>query len=867
MDRFLKFFFLSLFFVFITFAAWIDLNAEEDLPGKNVEYSPLPSEKEGRYPIEIPQYDGVEQLMVLSNRWVVVATRNEKDVIAKINDLTKGKYLDYVKVWEASKKAGKHDWYVKRDLIEKTLDKYLAEARELAGERKLDQPTYFTITSKTDPNYSKPQHPLRTTRTIVSIDDGEKIPGWNYIDYAHYSYLEFPFPMQNGNRYTITLDNGKKVSFLYDEMHTVSRSIKVNQMGYLPDTPHKYAYLGGYLHEFGPLDFSGVKEFSVISVESGQPVLKGEIKLRAKNPRLAVKPDDHKTDPNTRPLFSGEDIYEIDLSDLKEVGEFFITIPGVGRSWTFRNAPDVYGEAFYIAARGLFHQRCGIAIEGKYSAWKRQICHTEPVYESESVPFITPEEGPKGYDVFDVVGATIDYSRKTMDARGGWHDAADWQRNIFHYADIFDLLGAYEMAPNKFYDGQLHIPESNNGIPDILDEAEYGLSVWKKSMKNNGGVAGLVQTWTEPSIDDPRVHYAYSVRTRWSSLIYSAAAAQFAYLVAPFDKQKAEEYTQSAIKAYEFGIDPKNKITDMTIHAAKNRGSGEKYTLKFTEDDKGLIPFLIMAKLRLFILTGNHDYLKGIPKLLKEAPKPYQYPFSYKDFSPWLYFGLFNEKVTKAFPKLFIEKWRQNYLETVDDLVKMSNEQPYRHSWPADRDYWMRWGATTMTNQAKALLIAYYLTHDQKYRDAALANVDFMLGNNPLGMSWTTGMGFVYPISIQHAVSHDYGILDPVPGIAIYGVIGEIPETFIDSMWQIRKPDGTFDIFQKKENWDLPLWRRFFAHPYAIPGQNEFTIHETMSAGIFTYAMLMPDGWMPSENLKNKKPRKDELLFGYWYLP
>ena len=35
---------------------------------------------------------------------------------------------------------------------------------------------------------------------------------------------------------------------------------------------------------------------------------------------------------------------------------------------------------------------------------------------------------------------------------------------------------AYEMAPQKFRDGGANIPESGNGVPDIVDEARGTLS-------------------------------------------------------------------------------------------------------------------------------------------------------------------------------------------------------------------------------------------------------------------------------------------------------------------------------------------------------------------------------------------------------
>ncbi len=76
----------------------------------------------------------------------------------------------------------------------------------------------------------------------------------------------------------------------------------------------------------------------------------------------------------------------------------------------------------------------------------------------------------------------------------------------------FDLLSLYELKPGNFTDNQFNIPESGNGIPDILDEAEYGLLVWKKGMTPEGGVPGFVETTAHPTLDDPAYKFAYSLR-------------------------------------------------------------------------------------------------------------------------------------------------------------------------------------------------------------------------------------------------------------------------------------------------------------------------------------------------------------------
>lgn len=829
----------------------------------STEYALLPAEKEGLFPIEIPIYKGVDQLLLLSSQWVIVVTTNTKEVLDKINELTDGEFYRLTTKWENKSFGNFRDWTSKK-AYEKLYKEHIATARTLCGELDLDKTSYYEIQSDQDANYQDKRHPKRATRAIVSLDKGF-LPGEYHVHYAQYSYLEFPTPMESGKRYVISLQNGKTVSFVYDEKKSISRAIKVNQVGYLPQSK-KYAYVGAYLQEFGPLEFAEDKQFSVISASTGKVVLRGPMQLRVHNPHVQPKPNSHEN-ALKKPLLTGEKTYELDLSSLEKEGEFFISIPGIGRSWTFKHSKDVYGEAFYIAARGLYHQRCGIAIGKPFTSWPRIQCHTSPVYGSESIPFAPNIEVPKKYNNFNVIAASIDYQKVTKDATGGWHDASDWDRNIYHYTNILDLLNMYAIAPEKFSDQQLNIPESGDGIPDILNEAEYGLRPWKKSMGSDFGVSGSIETWTHPTIDDPKVKYAYSQKTKWASLLYAGTAAQLARLIKPFSIAIFKEYEQSAIKAYSFGKDEKNLLKNITIHAAEDRGKGMPYTISWSENEKDDLPYLIFAKIQLYLLTDEKRYIEDIIPLLKKTLKPYEWRFSIRDFSPWLYFGLFSEKFRTVLLPSEIAAWKKIYVQAADEYTKIYSEQPYRQSWPIYKNFWMGWGNATMTNQARALFIAYWLSGKEKYKQIAIFNVDYMLGANPMGMSWTTGLGFCYPIAIQHAVSEDDAIKDPVPGITIYGNGEEMFHDLKYGVWQVSLPGGEKKNFLTEANWNVPLFRRWGCHPHVNTPQCEFTIHETMSSTIFACAMLMNTNWKPSDQLKQKLPRKENLLFGYWYLP
>ena len=136
-----------------------------------------------------------------------------------------------------------------------------------------------------------------------------------------------------------------------------------------------------------------------------------------------------------------------------------------------------------------------------------------------------------------------------------------------------------------------------------------------------------------------------------------------------------------------------------------------------------------------------------------------------------------------------------------------------------------------------------------------------------MGMSWVTGLGSVYPIEIQHDISNSDGIADPVPGIGIYGITGGMYSDLKKLVWTTKTVSGEEIQFMNPANQNIPVWRTWSCHPKVNVPQNEFTIHETISSLIFTSGMLMPEDWMPSEELKNRQPKDEKKLHGYWYMP
>ena len=76
------------------------------------------------------------------------------------------------------------------------------------------------------------------------------------------------------------------------------------------------------------------------------------------------------------------------------------------------------------------------------------------------------------------------------------------------------------------------------------------------------------------------------------------------------------------------------------------------------------------------------------------------------------------------------------------------------------------WGSSAVAaNQGIALIQAYRLTDDKSYLNAALANLDYLLGRNAVGYSFVTGFGSKTPMHPHHRPSVADGIDAPVPGL------------------------------------------------------------------------------------------------------
>lgn len=208
--------------------------------------------------------------------------------------------------------------------------------------------------------------------------------------------------------------------------HSQTSWVRINQIGYLEDDVKVAVWLSKENHIIG--------EFQVIDPNTKEILFTGsgsDIRHTGKQPAF-------------------ESSARLNFSALKTPGTYIVKV-GETESGPFRIGNDIYAEAAEIPLKYMRQQRCG------YNPFLKDSCH---VHDAISVG---DPEGKRDGLHFNTVG--------------GWHDASDYLQYVTTSANaVYQMLFAYSQYPGSFgdhYDANGH--EGANGIPDILDEAKWGL--------------------------------------------------------------------------------------------------------------------------------------------------------------------------------------------------------------------------------------------------------------------------------------------------------------------------------------------------------------------------------------------------------
>lgn len=274
--------------------------------------------------------------------------------------------------------------------------------------------------------------------------------------------------------------------------------IEIDQLGYLPTEKKTAIFRGENLSQ----------TFNIVDAATRNVVYTGEIK--------------EKKVAGTQASF-----YFGDFTELTTAGEYYVQTDVIGYSYPFVIKDNLYDELMIEAQKQYYLNRCGFSLSQEYAGDNaRNACHT------------------------DLVNLKTDANTQ-LDVTGGWHVNTTGDRDVVCGCNVIEtLLLAYEFNTQAFNQG-FNIPESNDDIPDILNEVKIETD-WLLKMQDQ--VTGAV--YNSVSIVDRGQGYDNSSHVEAldmnSTLSFASALGYFSYLYQGYDTAYATTCLQAADRAMKY---------------------------------------------------------------------------------------------------------------------------------------------------------------------------------------------------------------------------------------------------------------------------------------------------------------------------
>jgi endoglucanase len=513
----------------------------------------------------------------------------------------------------------------------------------------------------------------------------------------------------------------------------LSENIRLNQIGFYPDAP-KIAVI---------VDLKSEEEYYLTRPEEEEPLFSG------------------KLGESKKVIFSNRATRIADFSDFQTPGSYILVIPGFGYSYPFEIRDSVHREIAKAATKGFYFQRMSTELPQQYAGiWSRPAGHPDEnviVHPSAASP-----ERPAG---------------TVISAPKGWYDAGDYNKYVVNSGiTMGTLLSAYEDFPEFFSGLRLNIPESNNQVPDILDEVLWNLRWMLKMQDPHDG--GVYHKLTTASFEGMSVKPHEARKERYvvqkstaAALNFAAVAAQAGRIYSRFNNQfpgLADSCVEAAIKAWDWAI--KNPDVLYLQNEMNQQFNPDITTGAY--GDKDVSDEFIWAAAELYITTGDDSYLKSVDLFPDQmAPVP---SWSQVRTLGYITLSKFNSEFSQVSPQDASDV-NKLLLNLADSLISGVAERAYQTVMGGtEKDF--IWGSSAVAaNQSIVLIQAYRITSDKKYLDYALTNLDYLLGRNATGYSFVTGYGSKTAQNPHHRLSESLDVQEPVPGLLIGGPNANAP--------------------------------------------------------------------------------------------
>jgi endoglucanase len=383
------------------------------------------------------------------------------------------------------------------------------------------------------------------------------------------------------------------------------------------------------------------------------------------------------------------------------------------------------------ALRYFYLNRSGIELDAEHAqTWARSAGHLS---DSSVTCF-------SGTDPTGQVWDGCDY---TVDASGGWYDAGDYGKYVVNGGiAAWTLMNSYEFNSQVYADESLNIPESGDGVSDVLDEARWemnfllgmqvpdgqpqaGMAFHKLHALQWDGLPALPPMETRSGNE----RFVMPPSTA-ATLNLAATAAQCARIWRTLDAEFADRCLIAAERAWQAAND--NPVFTYGSIPGGSIGGGDYGDANVTDE-------FFWAAAELYVTTGEqgyHDFLVASPHFTTSG-NPDQVGTIYwgdVDVLGLLTLSLAPEGLSEDEQATI----RDQIVRIADYYVELTSEG-YRMAMSPNGYVW---GSNSgVLNNAMVLAYAYRLTDDDRYLDATVQTIDYILGRNSLNFSFVSGYG------------------------------------------------------------------------------------------------------------------------------
>ena len=493
----------------------------------------------------------------------------------------------------------------------------------------------------------------------------------------------------------------------------LSKYIVVDQFGYLPDS-RKVAVIRDPQAGFDAGEsFSPGGWYCLVNAVTGEKVYRAGLLQWNKG----------ATDPS-----SGDRAWHFDFTRITETGRYYVLDEERNvRSFEFVISPDVFNEVLRQAMRSFFYQRVGFSKEPQFAgeAW------------SDAASHLGDLQDPNCRSFFDKANPASE-----RDLSGGWYDAGDYNKYTSWTASyVTEMMKAYLERPEAWGD-DYNIPESGNGIPDILDEALWGINHLMRLQQPDGAALSIVgESHASPPSSATGPSY-YGPPNTSATLKTSAAFAIASRIYRSLGRETlADTLLARALRSWEWAIlypDSLFKNND-PAYGSQGLGAGQQET-----DDYGRAMDRLEAACYLFGETGDPLFRDYFDAHFQESHvylyNGFIYPFEAATQEVLLYYSTLAGG-TAAVQNDILTTYRNGVVNGTDNMpAYTSRRDPYLSF---TKTY--TWGSNGVKSSQGSMnynLITYGM--DQGItgmaRESAESYIHNLHGVNPLNMVYLSNM-------------------------------------------------------------------------------------------------------------------------------